>query len=73
MELENIMLNEIRQSQKVKGQMFSLICGRQREIGTQEGLYKKEEKKPQWSEEGDLTEGGERGEEDLKRETLQQV
>ena len=27
MELENIRLSEINQSQKVKGQMFSLICG----------------------------------------------
>jgi hypothetical protein len=27
MELENIMLNEVSQSQKVKGHMFSPICG----------------------------------------------
>ena len=27
MELENIMLSEISHSQKVKGQMFFLICG----------------------------------------------
>ena len=27
MKLENIMLSEISQSQKVKGHMFSLICG----------------------------------------------
>ena len=27
MDLENIMLSEISQSQKVKGHMFSLICG----------------------------------------------
>ena len=27
MELENIMLSEISQSQKVKSRMFSLICG----------------------------------------------
>jgi hypothetical protein len=27
MELENIILSEVRQVQKVKGHMFSLICG----------------------------------------------
>jgi hypothetical protein len=27
MELENIMLNEVSQTQKVKGCIFSLICG----------------------------------------------
>jgi hypothetical protein len=27
MELENFMLSEVNQAQKVKGHMFSLICG----------------------------------------------
>ena len=27
MELENIMLSEISHTQKIKGQIFSLICG----------------------------------------------
>ena len=34
MELENIMLSEISQSQKVKARMFSLICESYGEIGT---------------------------------------
>jgi hypothetical protein len=32
MELENIMLSEIRQAQKDKGHMFSLVCRRQIQI-----------------------------------------
>jgi hypothetical protein len=31
-ELENIMLSDLRQVQKDKGPMFSLICGRQLQI-----------------------------------------
>ena len=56
MDLENIMLSEISQSQKVKGHMFSVICRSWGVLGILEGLQIMEEK-PQWSNGGGLEEG----------------
>ena len=44
MDLENIMLSKISQAQKVKGYLFSLICGSKRENRKQKGLQINEER-----------------------------
>ena len=56
MDLENIMLSEISQSQKVKGHMFSLICGKLGSKGDTKGTLDNEEETPvgegRWPREG---------------------